>query len=85
MIAQAYSPFWYYSGCNATYSLGNSSTVVLDDGDCGKSMSEYVDFYFGGRFKEENFWLDVGVLLAYLFAARALCYFALYKFNYTNS
>jgi len=48
-------------------------------------MSEYVDFYFGGRFKEENFWLDVGVLLAYLFAARALCYFALYKFNYTNS
>lgn len=74
--AQPFSPFFFFLGC------GNHSITE----PCEGTMEVYViDYYFGGRFKPENFWMDAGCLLGYLFLARFLTWFALKKFNYVNT
>lgn len=78
--AQFQSPFFYELGCNVT-----EYELAPDEASCEHTMARYVEFYFGGRFKGSNFWLDVGVLLGYLLLSRILSYYALYKFNYSNS
>ena len=76
--AELGSPFFYFRNC--TY-----NEYITSGGNCTGSMEEYVNFYFGGRFTHDNFWLDVGALLGYLLVSRILSYFALAKFNYSNS
>ncbi len=71
------SPYFFNLGCNAT---------TADAGKlCEGRMDDYVNFYFGGKFTIDNFWLDVGVLLGYLVLARLLTWFSLKKFNYVNT
>jgi len=77
MDAQFESPYFFYLNC---------TTETFDAGvPCTGSISDYVFFFFGGRFTPEHFWLDVGVLLGYLTLARLLTSFSLGKFNYVNT
>ena len=74
VTAQPQSPFYFFLSCSGV------------DKICQGSVEEYVvEYYFGGKFTPENFWLDVGALLGYLVLARLLTWFALKKFNYVNT
>merc|ERR1711862_879217 len=64
--------------------------------DCTSSFQSYVSFYFNGVrsetdsisfnwFSPNNYWLDIGFLLGYLFLSIFLLWFCLWKFNYTNT
>lgn len=76
VVAQPYSPFYYFLGC------GDQASTQ----PCDSTIQVYViDYYFGGKFSPENFWLDVGCLVGYLVLARLLTWFALKKFNYVNT
>ena len=77
------SPFFYANGCNRTLFLEASANGTALE--CQGTMDEYVQFYFGGRFVLDHFWLDVGCLLGYLLLSRILSYWALKRFNYSNS
>ena len=79
VIAQPYSPFYFFLDCGSSSSNENANT------ECSGTMSEFVEFYFGGKFTVDHFFLDVGVLLGYLVLARLLTWFALKKFNYVNT
>jgi len=84
VVAQINSPYYFFLGCQPFQ--GNSTSVVPEDfPECAGTFDDYVNFYFGGIFKKENFWLDLGVLLGYMTLARALTWFSLRKFNYTNT
>lgn len=73
--ARENSPFFYFLGC-----------ADKQIAPCVGTMETYVlDYYFGGRFTPDNFWLDIGVLLGYLLLARLLTWFSLMKFNYVNT
>jgi hypothetical protein len=75
--AETFSPFFYSLGCD--------NSTALSGAPCLGTMDGYVTFYFGGKFTPDNFWLDIGVLLGYLFLARLLTWFSLKKFNYVNT
>lgn len=77
VLAEPSSPYFFSLGCDQ---------AMADAGEpCYGTMDDYVLFYFGGKFKPSNFWLDIGVLLGYLFLARFLTWFSLKKFNYVNT
>lgn len=78
VIAQPFSPYFFSLDCY------NETTLAISD-PCVGNMQDYVNFYFGGVYTPDNFWMDVGVLLGYLFLARLLTWFALKKFNYVNT
>lgn len=75
--AEPGSPFFYALNC--------TNATIIADGSCRGDMNDYVGFYFGGKFTPDHFWIDVGALLGYLVLSRILSYWALYKFNYSNS
>lgn len=78
VLAQPGSAFYFELGCAATIE-------DISDEPCTGTMEQFVNFFFGGRFTNDNFWLDIGVLLGYLLLSRILTYWALAKFNYSNS
>lgn len=71
VIATPNSPFFFHLNCTST--------------QCKGTMEEYVNFFFGGKFSIENFWLDFSVLMGYVILARLLIWFSLKKFNYVNT
>jgi ABC-type multidrug transport system ATPase subunit len=74
--AQPFSPFYFFLGC------GNQAVSE----PCAGTIEKYVvEYYFGGRFTPDHFWMDAGCLVGYLFLARFLTWFALKKFNYVNT
>ena len=75
------SPFYFELGC------AEDITDARDIGciQCEGSMERYVNFYFGGKFTINNFWLDLGVLFGYLLLTQLASFLALKKFNYSNS
>jgi hypothetical protein len=75
VMAQYASPYWFHINC----------TIDTLPEDCQGTISDYVDFLFGGRFTLDNFWIDVGVLLFYMILAKGVQEFALYYFNYVNT
>jgi hypothetical protein len=77
VVPQPFSPYYFYLGCGDNFDTVNTQ--------CTGTMDSYVQFFFGGKFSENNFWLDLGVLLGYLVLARLLTWFALKKFNYVNT
>ena len=78
VLPQFGSPFFFNQNCSA-------EIFPPDLSQCNGTMTEYVDFYFGGRFSIDNFWLDFGALFGFLLLSRILSYWALARFNYTNS
>lgn len=76
--ARDQSPFFFFLNC--------TSDEALQTTPCRGTMEEYaIDYYFGGRFKPSNFWLDIGVCIGYLVLARFLTWWSLKKFNYVNT
>jgi ABC-type transport system involved in multi-copper enzyme maturation permease subunit len=74
VVTTANSPYYFYLGCGDDV-----------DQECLGTIDNYVQFFFGGKFSKDKFWLDIGVLLGYLVLARLLTWFALKKFNYVNT
>jgi len=52
---------------------------------CEGTVEQYVWVFFGGNFNEGNIYLDVLVLALFLVLARVVTFFALRKFQYTNT
>jgi hypothetical protein len=69
------SPYFFHLGC----------TLEQDSGTCMGYVQDYVKFAFGGRFNNDNFWIDLGGLFGYTLLAWLLTAFALKKFNYVNT
>ena len=75
VVAEPFTPWWFDIGCNEA-----------EPGEaCTGSIEEYVDFFFGGRFKDRYQPLDIGVLVFCLLLARLMLWAALWKFNYVNT
>jgi hypothetical protein len=87
VIPQYASPYFFYLNCTADISpdqLPFSAEEALPM-DCLGTIDDYVNYFFGGRFTIDNFWIDVVVLLAYMILAKFVTEFALWKFNYVNT
>lgn len=69
------SPYFFYLNC------------TLDEipEECPGTIDDYVNYFFGGRFSLDHFWMDVFVLLGYMILAKFVTEFALWKFNYVNT
>lgn len=73
VVAEYRSPFFFNLNCTEREEV------------CSGPMDEYVSFYFGSKFSLENYWMDVFVLIGYVFLARLLIWYSLKKFNYVNT
>ena len=74
VVAEPYSPFFYYLGCTS-----------MEDEPCIGTMEAYVDFFFGGRFNDSNLPIVIAVLIFCLLLARFFCWLSLWKLNYVNT
>lgn len=75
VVASPGSQFHEWLGCER-----------LDSGDdCEGTVEQYVWVFFGEKFNEGNIYMDVLVLALYLLVARVATFFALKKFQYTNT
>jgi len=69
------SVFYIWLGCDK-----------LDQNEvCEGTVEDYVFVFFGERFKPSNIWQNLLVLTFYLLTARVATFFALQKFQYTNT
>ena len=69
------SEFYIWLGCDQ-----------LDPGEsCEGTVQQYVWVFFGEKFNNDNLYQDVLVLALYLILARVATFFALRKFQYTNT
>eukprot|EP00536_Pseudo-nitzschia_multiseries_P002021 jgi/Psemu1/182647/e_gw1.27.166.1 len=75
VTADGGSEFYERLGCDL-YDYGNT---------CEGTVEEYVLVFFGGKFIGGNLYQDVLVLALYLILARVVTFFALRKFQYTNT
>jgi len=67
--------FYKWLGCNN-----------LPEGEtCSGTMTQYLWVFFGGKFNNDNELQDILVLALFLVVARVTTFFALRKFNYTNT
>lgn len=79
VLASTGSPYFFYLGC-----LNRTAEELVED-PCTGTMESYVEFFFGGKFSIDNFYLDVFALVGYVILARLLTWFSLKKFNYVNT
>ena len=75
VIAEPFTPWWFDIGCDD----------MPSSEPCTGPMEAYVDFFFGGRFKDRYQPLDIGVLVFCLLLARLILWVALWKLNYVNT
>ena len=69
------SEFYTWLGCDR-----------FDHGEsCEGTLEQYVWVFFGGNFNGGNLYLDVLVLALFLVLAQVVTFFALRKFQYTNT
>lgn len=73
VIAVNGSAFYDYLGCT------NSTE------DCYGTVEQFVYVFFGGRFNADNELQDILVLALFLVSARVLTFYALKKFNFSNT
>lgn len=76
VIPEENSPYFYFLNC---------TPATLRTSTCHGTMTEFVDFFFDGKFTVSHRPIDVGVLFFCLFLARLLCWVALKYFNYVNT
>jgi ABC-2 type transporter len=67
------SDFYYFLQCT-----DNSTS-------CTGTVEQYVHVFFGGRFNKENELRDILVLALFLVTARVMTFYALQKFNFSNT
>ena len=73
VIATSESDYFEFLGCNST------ST------NCTGTVAEFVEVFFGGRFRAEHELQNLLVLALFLVTARVMTFFALKSFHYTNT
>jgi hypothetical protein len=56
-----------------------------DLSECNGTVEQFVYVFFGGRFNKENELRDILVLALFLVAARVMTFYALQKFNFSNT
>jgi hypothetical protein len=76
------SEFYKFLGCDEDDdgTEGDSGT-----GECVGDVTQFVWVFFGGKFNEENLLQDVAVLSLFLVLARVCTFYALNRFQYTNT
>jgi hypothetical protein len=75
VLATENSEFWDFLGCEE-----------LEPGEeCYGTVTQYLWVFFGGKFNIDNLVQDIFVLALFLVLARVTTFFALKKFNYTNT
>jgi len=75
VTANAGSEFYIWLGCDR---FGYEQP-------CVGTVEQYVWVFFGEKFNDDNLYLDVLVLAFFLILARVVTFFALSKFQYTNT
>jgi len=57
------------------------------DGPCPGigTIEDFIRVFFGGKFDRSHLWYDILALALYLISARALTFFALKHFNYSDN
>mmetsp|Transcript_24065 Transcript_24065/g.35309 ORF Transcript_24065/g.35309 Transcript_24065/m.35309 type:complete len:399 (-) Transcript_24065:34-1230(-) len=91
---------YVYEGLITTQFHDDNRTVIatigskfFDDLDCKKDATEvcsgtvaqFMESFFGGRFKHSNRFLDIGILAALLIVSRLLTWLALRKRNFSST
>jgi len=76
VTASYLSPYYFSLNCTVD---------MTDPADCQGTISDFVDFFFGGRFTVDNLGLDLGCLFGYLVLSKIVTELALWKFNYVNT
>ena len=79
VLATPGSPYFFSLNCQ------NKTMEELIESPCEGTMESYVEFFFGGKFSIDNYYLDVFALVGYVVLARILIWFSLKKFNYVNT
>ena len=74
VLAVNNSEFYDYLGCGAS-----------DVKQCNGTVDQYVHVFFGGQFDRQNQLQDILVLAFFLVTARVTTFYALKKFNYSNT
>lgn len=74
VMANNNSEFYDYLGCD--------DRVVQQ---CNGTVEQYVYVFFGGRFNKQNELQDILVLALFLVTARVTTFYALKKFNFSNT
>ena len=74
VMANNNSEFYDYLGCE--------DHVVQQ---CNGTVEQYVYVFFGGRFNKQNELQDILVLALFLVTARVTTFYALKKFNFSNT
>jgi len=74
VTAKRGSEFYQWLGCEQE--LGN---------DCEGTVEQFVWVFFGEKFNWNHIYQDVLILALYLLIARVATFFALRKFQYTNT
>lgn len=78
VIASQGSEFWDFLGCDE---LDDTNTA----GECVGTVTQYVWVFFGGKFNNDNLLQVILVLSFMLLLARVFTFFALKRFQYTNT
>lgn len=74
VIAVQDSEFYEFLGCDPSTSSA-----------CNGTVEQFVDVFFGGRFKKENEVQDIIALALFLVIARLMTFLALRHFNFSNA
>ncbi len=74
VVAVNNSEFYDFLGCN--------DRVVVQ---CNGTVEQFVYVFFGGRFNKSNEVQDILVLALFLVTARVMTFYALQKFNFSNT
>lgn len=78
VIASQGSEFWHFLGCDEPDDTDFGSECVGD-------VTQYVWVFFGGKFSSKHELLDIVVLSVFLLLARVSTFYALKRFQYTNT
>jgi len=79
VIAVNNSDFYRFLGCDSQEEGDGSAS------ECRGTVEQFVHVFFGERFNEANELQDILVLALFLVAARVMTFYALQKFNFSNT
>lgn len=79
VIAVTNSDFYRYLQCDSDSGRDGGGS------DCSGTVEQFIHVFFGGMFNKDNELRDILVLALFLVAARVMTFYALQKFNFSNT
>ena len=76
VIAVKNSDFYHFLECDDSQGEGS---------ECNGTVEQFIHVFFGGMFNKDNELRDILVLALFLVAARVMTFYALQKFNFSNT